>query len=174
MSHADCQHGLCDFCVDAGRRRGEDWSESEDTALARKIWNWSVVGSVVLLILGWGFTLTTSDHVPLADILYIVAGVLFAAKFITSEEAQQMRKKSKVLIVALSVATMVGMIAANHLFNSRVKIEKPAAAISTPASAPGPITIQQGDCNAAIIGDGNSNSTTCGSNPKAKKGRSKP
>lgn len=84
------------------------------------LWNWIVVGAVVLLLLGGGINFMASPHPLVADGFFTAATMLFLAKFVTWEEAHnQASGRAKVITLGVSISLIVLLIAigGNHLLN---------------------------------------------------------
>jgi hypothetical protein len=82
------------------------------------LWNWVVVGAVVLFLLGTGVSFMTSGRVLAADGFFVGSAILFFVKFLTWEEGHGQAKR--VIAWGLLITSLVLAIAisGNHLMNA--------------------------------------------------------
>jgi hypothetical protein len=91
-------------------------------SIVSKLWSWTVVGTVVVLLIGGGVNFTTSGHPWIADWFYAAGAALFLAKFLTWEEAKQQdakkRRKFVLIGVVLTTVLVLGAAFGNHRINA--------------------------------------------------------
>src|SRR5215469_8241561 len=94
-------------------------------SIPQMLWSWPVVGSVLLLVLGGALSFMTSPHTLVADGFFVVAAVLFLAKFLTWEEANQGNRPRRILVSAIVfISTLVisaTAIVGNHYLHRPIK-----------------------------------------------------
>lgn len=98
--------------------------------MRRFLWNWGVVGALLLFLLGCGVSFMTSGHAFVADGFYIASAVLFIFKFLTWEEAKSAPNKVIAYGLLITLLVLVVAIGGNHLMNAST--DKPAARNSPP------------------------------------------
>jgi hypothetical protein len=89
------------------------------------LWNWVVVGAVVLLLVGGGINFMTSPYALVADGFFVAAAVLFLAKLVTWEEAHvQAGGRSKAIAIGVAVTLIILLVAVggNHLLHRSPRI----------------------------------------------------
>jgi hypothetical protein len=89
----------------------------------QQIWNWSVVGAVVIVfLLGGGVSFMTSGHPFIADIFFVGGSALFIVRFLTWEEARQLEPKKRLKVTAwalvLTFLVFASAVAGNHRLNT--------------------------------------------------------
>jgi hypothetical protein len=84
------------------------------------LWNWVVVGAIVLLLAGGGISFMTSPYTLVADGFFAASAILFLSKFVTWEEAHAQvggRSKAISIGVAITLILLIIAIGGNHLLH---------------------------------------------------------
>ncbi len=93
--------------------------KSEPKTISQWIWSWSVVGGIVLFLLGTGVAFMTSSHPYIADLFFLAGAGLFLVKFLSWDLSKQHQQKKSIQGIAIIITLIItaGVIVGNHYIN---------------------------------------------------------